>query len=212
MIDDKEVINNINLNKPFYKSNVLKNIFSIKEFENLINLRPFVNSKRVIVVSTNQEKYKWPRQAWLSDVNTWPSSLLSEVLKTECCYFVDCSKANKKINDICKTLEEKFMWPTDAHMFFSNTKNIKEKGLGKHNDKSHNLIVQVEGQSSLQVWSENDDLIIDEIMKPSDVVFIPRGINHKILGLTKRLSISFVMNNNSDSFEPQDRTWIKLDW
>ena len=48
--------------------------------------------------------------------------------------------------------------------------------------------MQIEGKSSLKVWSKNDDLVIDETMKPNDVVFIPKGTNHHIIGLTKRLS------------------------
>ena len=58
--------------------------------------------------------------------------------------------------------------------------------------------------------SKNDDLIIDEKMKPNDVVFVPKGINHHVIGLTKRLSISFPMIISSDSYPPQDRTWIEL--
>ena len=104
--------------------------------------------------------------------------------------------------------EKNFNWPTDAHIFYSN--NNEKNSLGKHNDKSNNLILQIEGESSLKVWSKNGDLVIDETMKPNDVVFVPKGINHHVIGLTKRLSISFPMNISSDVYPPQDRTWIEL--
>ena len=208
MIDD-DVIANIKSNTPFYKSDCLKNIFSLKEFENLVNLRPFINNKRFIIATANQNEYRWNREAWLSDVNTWPSSLLSDVLKNECIYIIDCSKVNRKVNAVCNFFEKNFNWPTDAHIFYSNNKNEKNS-LGKHNDKSNNLILQIEGESSLKVWSKNDDLIIDEKMKPNDVVFVPKGINHHVIGLTKRLSISFPMNISSKAYPPQDRTWIEL--
>ena len=208
MIDD-DVIANIKSNTPFYKSDCLRDIFSLKEFENLVNLRPFISNNRFIVATANQNEYRWNREAWLSDVNTWPSSLLSDVLKNECIYICDCSKVNRKVNDVCKFFEKYFKWPTDAHIFFSNTINVK-KSLGKHFDESHNLIVQIEGESSLKVWSKNDDLVIDEIMKPNDVVFVPKGTNHHVIGLTKRLSISFPMNISSKAYPPQDRTWIEL--
>ena len=208
MIDD-DVIANIKSNTPFYKSDCLRDIFSLKEFENLVNLRPFINNNRFIIATANQNEYRWNREAWLSDVNTWPSSLLSDVLKNECVYIHDCSKVNRKVNDVCDFFEKNFNWPTDAHIFYSDNKNEKNS-LGKHFDKSNNLIVQIEGESSLKVWSKNDDLIIDEKMKPNDVVFVPKGINHHVIGLTKRLSISFPMNISSNGYPPQDRTWIEL--
>ena len=88
MIDD-EVIANIKSNTPFYKSDCLRDIFSLKEFENLVNLRPFISNNRLIIATANQNEYRWNREAWLSDVNTWPSSLLSDVLKNECIYIHD---------------------------------------------------------------------------------------------------------------------------
>lgn len=204
-----EILNKILLFKPFYEKNVLENIYSFNELENLINLRPFMNDKRVYIL--NNEKYSWNTGDWLTDNNTYPPDLFHNILKKNVVYLRDCSRVNSKINYICKQLEDKTNFPTDAHIFFS----LKEKetdllGLGKHKDTQHNLVLVVEGSFNCKVWLNNNEEIplIDIEMKKNDIIFVPAGFYHQVIPYTKRLSISFPMAPHMKNL--QERYWIKL--
>jgi len=204
----KEHIDKIRLQQPFFARDVLHNIFSWSELESILNLRPFITDDRFhISMRPESEVYEWPAQSWLSDVNTFPPKLLHDIVKERVCYFSDGSRVNKTINDICGLIEVTTGWPTDAHIYFS--KKIQDKGFGKHKDRAHNLIVQVEGKSKFEVWSENDEIIINEDMSPGDCIFIPAHIYHRVSSLTPRLSISFPMWIE-ECAPPQDRYWINL--
>ena len=204
----KEHIDKIRLQQPFFARDVLHNIFSWSELENLLNLRPFVTDDRFHIAKRPiTEIYEWPEQSWLSDKNTFPPKLLHDIVKERVCYFSDGSRVNKSINDICGLIEATTNWPTDAHIYFS--KKVQHEGFGKHKDRAHNLIVQVEGKSNFQVWSLKDEIIIDEDLSPGDCIFIPAHIYHKILPLTPRISVSFPMWIERCA-PPQDRYWINL--
>jgi hypothetical protein len=202
-------LNNIKNLIPFVERNVLHNLFSWNELESLINLRPFINDARLHISSN--KKYEWISAGWLTDINSYPPTLLNEEIKKYVCYIRDCSRVNKTINDFCKTIEEHCNWPTDAHIFFSYKEAHTDlKGLGMHKDKQHNLIVCVDGTMQAKVWSKNDneEPIIDTILNKSDVVYIPAETYHQIIPLTKRISISFPMAPYDKTF--QERDWIKL--
>jgi len=64
----------------FYRPNILSNIFSWQELEKLINLRPFINSQRVHIISDQEDDWKWPYQNWLTDVNTYPPTLFENLI------------------------------------------------------------------------------------------------------------------------------------
>lgn len=205
---DIDIVQKMKLEVPFYLKNQLPDVYSWKEFENLINLRPFVSADRFILATNNTKVFNWPKQSWLSDINSFPPKLVNDILSKYVCYLRDCSRVNKKINQICNDIEIECGWKTDAHIYFSlKTDDI---GFGKHNDGQHNLIVQVEGQSSVKVWSVDDEVIIDTVMKPGDIVFIPKDIYHQIIPKTKRLSISFPCDINIEAPEAQDRHWIEV--
>ena len=217
----EEIKNKILQMKPFYMQNAIHGIFSWQELEHLLNFRPVVNNQRF---NLNMDcEHQWPNQAWLSDVNTWPTNLLEFRLKKYSAYFSDMSKVNEKVNAICGQLEKIIGWPTDAHIYFSIVENhLETSGFSPHWDWSHNLIVQIEGTSQHKIWNKSatgeepryinlieENPIIDVIMKPGDITFIPRMMYHHVISKTKRLSISFPMNPIG-GLEAQDRTWIKL--
>jgi len=212
-----EILNKIKKAKPFYMKNVLNNLFSWKELENLLNLRPFVNIDRLKII--NNKTYKWNCCSWLTEKNSWPPDILQKEIKHYVCYIADSSRANKKINLICKILEKNLKKPTDAHIYFSfTTKN--DKGFGIHNDVSDNIIIQIEGESNIEVWDfeeKSENRFINELntksflnvnMKKGDVIFIPRKHWHRVISKTKRLSISFPMSENENI--QQERNWINL--
>jgi ribosomal protein L16 Arg81 hydroxylase len=204
-----EILAKIKLEEPFYIKNALPSMFSWTELENLLNLRPFINDSRFIITNRSKEQtYQWPAQSWLSDINTFPPKLLHDIVNEEVCYLRDCTKVNKKINNIADTIEKATGWPVDAHIYFS--KKIKHEGFGRHKDRAHNLIVQSEGKSNFKVWSKHGESeVINVDLEPGDCIFIPAKVYHKVLPLTPRVSVSLPMWI-LESAPAQDRYWISL--
>jgi hypothetical protein len=203
-----DILKNIQSLQPFTKTNVLTNLLSWKELESLLNLRPFVNHQRFNIMSN--KKYEWSKSSWLTDVNTYPPNLLNEEIKKYVCFLIDCSRVNKYINNVCKTIEDYCKWPVDAHIFFSYKEAHTDlKGFGVHKDKQHNLIVCIDGSMTAKVWQDKDlKPIIDVTLNKGDVVFVPAEVYHQIIPLTKRISISFPMAHYENTF--QERDWIEL--
>lgn len=206
--------------KPFYVKDAIKNIFSWKELEGIINFRPLLNGDRFHII--NQKQYTWPLQNWLSDVNTFPAEIIQEELQYDAAYLSDMSRANESINAICRKLELITGCPTDAHIYFCIAQDLQNTGFKIHWDWSHNLIVQIEGETNITVWNKsanNDDPReettleetpeFDIIMQPGDICFVPVKHYHRAISKTKRLSISFP-SAPFHEYPKQDRTWIKL--
>ena len=195
-------------------------IFSWQDLENLLNLRPFVNAARFQVLN-NGEGYQWDRQSWMSDVNTYPPTLLNDVINKHHCYFSDASRVNKEVNEVCADIENSFgdvRGSADAHIYFNL--NVTSNGFGIHWDTSHNLIIQMEGETRFEVWDEGvmgernmnflpEQPIISEVLVPGDAIFIPMRVYHRATSLTKRLSISFPFVVREE-LQPQERHWIKI--
>lgn len=203
----------------FYERDLIHDLFSWKELESLLNLRPFVNADRFTII--NNQRYTWGRENWLTDVNTYPPDLIQSEIKKYVCYLRDCSRVNSKVNNLCGELESITDFPTDAHIYFA-AENVDSPGFSIHHDFSHNLIVQVEGESRFQVWGKTKDISqprysidemtepprIDVIMKPGDAIFIPLHYMHYVQSMTKRLSISFPLTPQKG--HPQTRHWISI--
>lgn len=207
--------------KPCLFPNAFPKIFSWDELQRLINLRPFVNNKRFKIIES--KGYNWDHQAWLSDMNTFPPSLLETELRKYHCYFSDSSRVNEQINQICNELENTFAnSAVDAHIYFTIADNLNG-GFGIHWDYSHNLIVQVEGNTRFLLWNhyaDNSvtdrvteslpvDPLYDVILNPGDAIFVPLRSYHRALSQTKRLSVSFPISFGNDA-PSQDRHWVKL--
>lgn len=201
----------------FFNRQELKTIFSWDELEYILNLRPFVNDKRFFILS--EESYKWDASPWLTDPNTYPPSLINDQIKKSLCLIIDCSRVSKGVNKIANYLENITNSSVDAHIFFSLTND--KQGFGIHSDKSHNFILQIEGETNFKVWGikneekkrHNDKIdqkpVIDVVMRPGDCIFIPAYYWHIAESNTNRLSISFPMSVEHDSVK-EDREWIKL--
>lgn len=208
--------------KPFYVESAAADIFSWKELENLLNFRPFLNIHRFR--PTMNISASWPHIAWLTDKDCYPIELVDNLIRDSHFHITECSRVNEKLNAICFHLEKILRLPTDAHIYV-DLREYPGEGFGIHYDFSHNLIVQIEGQTEVTVWdikNENgtvspthieSDPMIFKVMNPGDIIFIPALYYHKACSLTKRMSISFpswtIGNISNDSFD--SRHWISLD-
>jgi hypothetical protein len=206
---DKSILEKLNRSEPFYVKGAMDpSIFSWKELEFLLNLRPFVNYKRFHII--NDREYSWHNPGWSSD-NSFPASLINQEISRYVCYLSDCSRANEKINAVCKTIEDYTDSEVDAHLYFSLYFDDLSIDKFIHKDKSNNLIMQIDGKTNFKIFNKLDPskLEYDIVMEPGDILYIPADIYHGALSLTKRLSISFPMSPHAVQLK-EDRFWIKL--
>ena len=183
-------------------------LYTYKEFEGLLNLRPFVSVKR-FRPANDTKRYNWPIYDWYTDPNVWPVSAIKQVLKYSAIYLNDASRANQKINGFSEGLEKVFKKPVDCHIYFSNNSN-KSKSFGKHKDENHNVIVVCEGKINFKIYNGNK--IMNKNLSKGDYCFVPAHMYHMITPLTtKRLSCSFPCELIDDNFEAfEDRKWYKV--
>ena len=182
-------------------------LYTYKEFESLINLRPFISDKRFIPAN-NSKRYSWPVYEWHTDKDVWPVSVIKQVLKYSAIYIKDATRANQKINGFSEGLEKVFETPVDCHIYFSNNSN-KSKGFGKHKDKNHNVIIVCEGKLNFKIYNGNK--IMNRNLTKGEYAFVPAGVYHKIESLTnKRLSCSFAILQNKGNLTFDEREWLSI--
>lgn len=178
------------------------NLFSFKELEKLINLRPFITKERLMYMA--EGNYSWSGYSWQKYKDTFPISILKKLINKNVIGIADCSRVNKKINSLCLKLEKIFERPVDCHIFYSTKE--KMTGFNRHRDKSYNFIVLINGKIKVEVWGKEK---IEKIMQPGEYVFISKNTDHKITPLSdKRLSCSFPIMENEGVFD--EREWLNI--
>lgn len=214
-----KLIPKINQGKPFYEKNICDSLFTWKELEAIINIRPLTNIDR-FHTTAKVNGIEWESSAWLSDQSSIPAHCLIPIIKQGVCWLSDMSRVNKKINTVCNYIEEQTKGTVDAHIYFDLHKSKINTSLNQHWDLSDNIIVQMSGITNFKVWNikktegergvyTEEKPIIDIIMKKGDVVYIPKYLVHQAVSMSKRLSISFPISNREGEL-PQDREWINI--
>ena len=199
-------------------------LFSWKELEYLINIRPLMTQKRSHILFEEETYFKWRSTGWQKDKNCYPPTLIRKLIEENICYFTDMSRCTEKINAFAKSLEDEYEHQTDAHIYMC--RNIElEHPFGAHFDTSHNVIVQCEGTTNFKVWNGVDpksnytkmtpeelpgEPILDVEMEPGDAIWIPMYHPHLATSRTKRLSVSFAINKNPLKEGFQDREWVRI--
>ena len=183
-------------------------LYTYKEFEGLLNLRPFISAKR-FKPAKDTKRYEWPVYDWHTDKNVWPVSAIKQVLKYSAIYLNDASRANQKINGFSEGLEKVFKKPVDCHIYFSNNSN-KSKSFGKHKDENHNVIVVCEGKINFTIYDGLNKTMNKDLSK-GDYAFVPAGVYHKVVSITKkRLSCSFPILLAQDNNVFDEREWLSI--
>jgi|TARA_R100000008_G_C3516757_1_gene131737 hypothetical protein len=202
--------------KPDFKRGYCRRLFSWKELEYLINIRPLLYTKRVYILGSDE--YRWTSSSWAKEVNCYPPFLFRDAMEKYVCYLADMSRCTKKINDFAEKLEDTYNSPADAHIYMCRNPKL-EHPFGIHFDTNPNVIVQCEGKTNFKVWDKvppqeqrtmlnpQSSPILDVDMKPGDVIWIPEYYPHLATSKTSRLSVSFPLGS-AIGFE--DRTWVKL--
>ena len=202
--------------KPDFKRGYCRRLFTWKELEYLINIRPLLYTKRVYILGSDE--YRWTSSSWAKEVNCYPPFLFRDAMEKYVCYLADMSRCTKKINDFAEKLEDTYNSPADAHIYMCRNPKL-EHPFGIHFDTNPNVIVQCEGKTNFKVWDKvppqeqrtmlnpQSSPILDVDMKPGDVIWIPEYYPHLATSKTSRLSVSFPLGS-AIGFE--DRTWVKL--
>tara|TARA_R100001163_G_scaffold57937_1_gene46070 strand:- start:655 stop:1257 length:603 start_codon:yes stop_codon:yes gene_type:complete len=195
--------NKINKNKVSFGS-INQKLFTFEELQVLLNLRPFLSTKRFIPCN-NTEKHTWLNYYWVTDDNCWPINIIKEHIKNYSCYLKDSSRANKKINDVANILEKKFKKSVDCHIYFSLYKNVEH--FKKHKDTRPNVIIVSEGTIKVEIFSKIKQ---KKILNTGDFVYIPAEVYHKLTPLTqKRISCSFAIDGPLEGI-CEEREWITI--
>ena len=211
-----------------FKKQYCSNLFTWKELETLINIRPLMSNSRVHILT--DEDYTWNYNEWSSDPNCFPSDLLRKLIDEKVCSFYDMSTYTEKIHSFVQELEETYKLCTDAHIYTCRNLQL-DHPFGIHFDDNDNVIVQCEGQTNFKVWDEVDphyywgrkdvpncynqrnlDMIdpplLDVDMHPGDAIWIPKYYPHLATSNTKRLSVSFPLKFQSKL--NVKRSWVRI--
>jgi|TARA_B110000211_G_C13842334_1_gene448495 hypothetical protein len=192
-----------------------KNLYSWKELEGLLNLRPFLVPNRLNIAGGGAwDDYSWFYSGWSTTPEAPPASVVKDMINKTTVYLQDCSRVNEKVNSFTHSLENILQKNTDCHIYFSFKKDLP--GFEKHKDYAHNLILVAEGSIKCEIWIEGTQSwhghdIIEKELKKGEYAFIPAEAYHRITPLTeKRLSLSFC-SQTEDPVEYEEREWLKLD-
>ena len=121
-------------------------------------------------------------------------------------------------HEVCKRIEDFLNVSADMHLHCSLGPSAS---YPIHCDQAANFIVQVSGETEWKVFdkqgdpmynstiteAEAGDAIIDTVLRPGDVLFIPARTYHKATPFEKRISISIPC---ADEGNPIDRRQLKL--
>ncbi len=211
--------------KPHFIKNYCPNLFTWKEFEYLLNIRPLMTNQRVKILSA--VSYNWGNASSSIDKNCYPPSLLEDLLEEHTCYFIDMSRATEKINNFARDVENTFEKQCDAHVYVCRNPDLYHP-FGIHYDLVPNIIIQCEGQTNFKVWDKienvnnkerfgqinigiTDEPLLDVIMNPGDMVWIPEHYPHHAISITPRLSVSFPIKIHHENGDMEDRHWFKFE-
>jgi ribosomal protein L16 Arg81 hydroxylase len=229
---NKNIFSKINENKtyPFFlkKAFDCQQIISWKDLENYLN-NPYIHSDDIEIIDNNGFKLSLNKiyTPYTQQYKISPAQIFDLINKNYSFILLNMNRFNEKMNDLAIEVEENIEddIQLDFHLYCgidSDSKSFKA-----HSDLSHNIIMQVEGISRWKIWDWNTgcqsmipknkestaEIIIDEMLTPGDILYIPAGIVHKCIPQGKRISISSCWQT-LDSYEHftlksfyGDRTW-----
>jgi len=184
-----------------------KNLYSWKELEGILNLRPFIVPNR-FTAAGDIDDYRWWYSGWCSEPNGKPASVVKDIISKTTVYLRDCTRVNEKILSFTHSLENIIQKNIDCHIYFSLKEHLQN--FDKHYDFAHNLIVVAQGSIKCEIWIENGHIIEKELTN-GEYAFIPAECYHRITPLTeKRLSLSFC-SRTDEPVDFEEREWLRLD-
>lgn len=121
------------------------------------------------------------------------------------------SLLTSRISAIAGAIERYYMGAADAHFYCSGMPNAST--FSAHIDYDDNFLVHAQGDVSWEVYNsfENDDGDFTSLdLTVGDLLYIPKGLKHRAIPKTKRISISVPVAErrpNEGSLKTQDREY-----
>ena len=121
------------------------------------------------------------------------------------------SLLTSRISAIAGAIERYYVGAADAHFYCSGMPNAST--FSAHIDFDDNFLVHAQGDVSWEVYNsfENDDGDFTSLdLTVGDLLYIPKGIKHRAIPKTKRISISVPVAErrpNQGSLKTQDREY-----
>jgi len=202
-ITKKELFEEILGKKPYvfpapdYKKEFFSNIITWKQFSDYINNHRASAGLQVITPQGN--KLCMEKNNLHSDFQPhWDFDNRYEVLKVYrnwqqggSVILTKASMLTPNISAIAGCLEETIAnSAADAHFYCSPCKDATSFSV--HADADDNFLVHAIGKVHWQVFTKTSrkDCVIDTVLEPGDLLYIPKGTYHKAEPVTARVSIS----------------------
>lgn len=180
------------------------NLVSWGEIENYLN-NPYFYHKDIIHIIDQNGNFKELEEKiypWSTDSRYSPKEIFENINAGFGFYCSNFNKFSERCNNLSSEIYKNI--PNinlDFHVYGGLKKSSESFAI--HRDTSNNIILQIDGESHWKVYNsdfsienrnlnsdENLKLLIDYILRPGDLLYIPVGNYHKCNPLSKRLSIS----------------------
>lgn len=205
----KEVFSSINENPS--RAFLLKNAFDYQQIVSWVELEdylnnPYIHTDDVEIIDDNGfklflNKIYFP---YTGDQKVSPAQIFDLINKNYSFILLNMNRFNEKFNDLAIELEKNLIQDIQLDFHLYCGLDSDSKSFKAHSDMSHNIIMQVDGNSRWQVWDWNTQcqamipadkessasILIDEVLTPGDILYIPAGVVHKCSPQGKRISIS----------------------
>lgn len=159
---------------------------------------------------------------WSYDGIVHPLSILDHLSKGYTIALGHTGRFSKRFLEVRRKIDQYFQCHSDAHVYFSTTD--RSCSFDFHCDRPGNFVLQVTGSSHVIVIDKYGDeptaypavdrnsapVLLDVIMNPGDVVFLPSMMMHKFTPQTARISISYPLWRESMDKQTPDYYWYEL--
>lgn len=113
---------------------------------------------------------------------------------------------------LTKELAEKFDVFPDIHVYGGLAGSVS---FGIHKDIPPNIIIQAYGETPWKIWKDrNDPPVIDLILKPGEVLYVPGNLYHAAIPSGQRVSMSIPCwpNLNMAGFTKTNRDFYNINY
>lgn len=199
-------------------------IISWKDIENYLNNNYSFTQDQLNIIDENGDNFN-PNMgdySWSPIKRYIPKEVFSLINSGNTFALFNMSRFNQRCNFLADQIENSLdKIALDFHVF-GGLKSICHS-FSIHKDFSYNLIFQIDGKSRWMVYNRNSSLprnldadeqlslLIDEVLNPGDVIYIPVNYYHKCIPMGKRLSISVCFRPTFDGEFCNNRKWFTLD-